>query len=80
MAYVVPAIDDSALDQVFSRKRPRSRIGPPLGPPIAGRASSLPTLHVTAKTACCRRLPAEGADFVIFVIKSSKTSAVSTTV
>ena len=35
----VQALEKSDLDQVMSWKRPRSRLGPPLGAVIAGRAS-----------------------------------------
>ena len=51
---VVSAIDKSDLGQFSSRKRPRSRWGPPLGARIAGRASPcspLSTLQVPAETA-----------------------------
>ena len=50
---VVSAIEKSDLDQVVSRKRPRSRWGPPLSALIAGRAlpfSPLPTPQEPAET------------------------------
>ena len=51
VAHVVPTIEKSDLDQALSRKRPRSRWGPPLSALDAGRAapcSPLLTLQVAA--------------------------------
>ena len=64
----VSVIEKSNLDKVLSRKRPRSRWGPPLGALIAGRASScppLPTLQVPAETLLASS-PCGGCFFLFF--------------
>ena len=53
VGHVVPAIEKSILDQVLSRRRPRSRWGPPLGALIPGGASPrspLPTRQVAGES------------------------------
>ena len=72
ISHVVSAIEKSDLDQVLSRKRPRSRWGPPFGLAFAPRASLCSSLLTLPGAASAELAPSswEGCRFR-FLIKLS---------